>query len=61
MALPYLYKCYKFYAPKSEGGIACNDRYFNIDWRIPKDKIILSEKDKIHPTLKEHETVFNYN
>ena len=57
----FQYKCDNFYAPQSEGGIAWNDPDLNIDWRIPKDKIILSEKDKIHPTLKEHETVFNYN
>ena len=57
----FQYKCDNFYAPQSEGGIAWNDPDLNIDWRIPKDKIILSEKDKMHPTLKEHETVFNYN
>ena len=57
----FQYKCDNFYAPQSEGGIAWNDPDLNIDWRIPKDKIILSEKDKIHPILKEHETVFNYN
>ena len=55
------YKCDNYYAPQSEGAIAWNDPDLNIDWRIPKDKIILSEKDKIHPILKEHETVFNYN
>ena len=57
----FQYKCDNFYAPQSEGGIAWNDPDLNIDWRISKDKIILSEKDKIHPILKEHETVFNYN
>ena len=57
----FQYKCDNFYAPQSEGGIAWNDPDLNIDWRIPKDKIILSKKDKIHPILKEHETVFNYN
>ena len=57
----FQYKCDHYYAPQSEGGIAWNDPDLNIDWRIPKDKIILSEKDKIHPILKEHETVFNYN
>ena len=57
----FQYKCDNFYAPQSEGGIAWNDPDLNIDWRIPKDKIILSEKDKMHPTLKEHKTVFKYN
>ena len=40
---------------KAKGGIAWNDPDLNIDWRIPKDKIILSEKDKMHPTLKEQQ------
>ena len=56
----FQYKCDNFYAPQSEGGIAWNDPDLNIDWRIPKDKIILSEKDKIHTILKEHETIRNY-
>ena len=37
----------------SEGGILWNDPQLNIDWQIPTDKIILSEKDTRHPLLKD--------
>ena len=33
----------------------------SIDWRIPADKVILSEKDKCHPLLKDAEWLFDYN
>ena len=56
----FQYKCDNFMLAKRRS-IAWNDPDLNIDWRIPKDKIILSEKDKMHPTLKEHKTVFKYN
>jgi hypothetical protein len=32
----------------------------DIDWRIPGDKVLLSEKDKKHPRLKEAEWLFDY-
>lgn len=49
----FQYKCDNFYSPQSEGAIAWNDPDLNIDWRIPADKIILSEKDSRHPRLKD--------
>ena len=36
----------------SEGGIIFNDPELGIDWKIPQDKMILSDKDTKHPTLK---------
>ena len=48
------YKCDEYYAPESEGGIAWNDPDLDIDWQIPKDKMIISPKDQNHPTLKEY-------
>ncbi len=57
----FQYKCDNFYAPQYEGALAWNDPDININWQIPKDKIILSEKDKHHPTLKESEWLFDYN
>lgn len=47
------YKCDDYYAPECEAGIAWNDEELGIDWMVPKDKIILSEKDKLHPSLRE--------
>ena len=57
----FQYKCDNFYAPQSEGAIAWNDPDLGIDWRIPEDKVILSEKDKHHPRLKDAEWLFDYN
>ena len=49
----FQYKCDNFYAPQSEGALAWDDPDLGIDWRIPADRVILSEKDKHHPRLKE--------
>lgn len=54
----FLYKCDDYYNPSSEGWILWNDEDINIDWNDIKIKydiknIILSDKDKINPTLKE--------
>ena len=56
----FQYKCDNFYAPASEGAIAWDDPDLGIDWRVPAEKVILSEKDKKHPRLKEMETPFSY-
>ena len=52
------YKCDQYYEPKSEGGILWNDPFLDIDWRIPSDKVILSEKDTKHPLLKDYDSDF---
>ena len=55
----FQYKCDNFYAPKCEGAIAWDDSELGIDWRIPMDKAILSEKDRKHPILKELNFTFD--
>ena len=50
----FQYKCDNYYAPQSEGGILWNDPALNIDWRIPSDQVILSEKDTKHPLLEDY-------
>lgn len=55
----FQYKCDNFYAPKCEGAIAWDDPELGIDWRIPMDKAILSEKDRKHPILKELNFTFD--
>ena len=54
----FQYKCDNFYSPQSEGAIAWNDPDLNIDWRIPAEKVVLSEKDGKHPRLKDWQNVF---
>lgn len=51
----FQYKCDNLYCPESEGAIAWDDPDLGIDWRIPADKVILSEKDRNHPKLKDYE------
>lgn len=54
----FQYKCDNFYSPQSEGAIAWNDPDLNIDWRIPIEEVVLSEKDSKHPKLKDLQCVF---
>jgi dTDP-4-dehydrorhamnose 3,5-epimerase len=46
-----MYKCDEFYYKESEAGILYNDPALNIDWQIPADKAIVSEKDQQQPLL----------
>ena len=57
----FQYKCDNFYAPQSEGAIAWNDPALEIDWRIPEASVILTEKDKHHPLLKDLPETFYYS
>ena len=56
----FQYKCDNFYAPQSEGALAWNDPDLAIDWRIPADKLLLSEKDRHHCRLRDAEWLFDY-
>ncbi len=49
----FQYKCDDYYAPETEGAVAWDDPDIAIDWRVPADDMILSEKDKKHPRLSE--------
>ena len=51
----FVYKCDNIYMPSSERGIMFDDPALGIDWRIPPEKALLSEKDKKHPLLAEIE------
>lgn len=54
----FQYKCDEFYHPEADGGIRILDASLGIDWRIPTDHAILSEKDTKHPLLKDFESPF---
>jgi dTDP-4-dehydrorhamnose 3,5-epimerase len=49
----FQYKCDNYYTPQSEGAIAWDDPDLAIDWQVPSEKVILSEKDSKHPMLKD--------
>ena len=55
----FQYKCDNFYHPEADGGISILDDSLGIDWRIPTDKTILSEKDTKHELLKDFDSPFS--
>ena len=55
----FQYKCDNFYAPQADDGISILDESLDIDWKIPKDKAILSEKDMRHVLLKDFDSPFS--
>lgn len=48
----FQYKCDNFYHPEAEGSIIWNDVDLNIDWKIPVDRILVSDKDRRHLSFK---------
>jgi dTDP-4-dehydrorhamnose 3,5-epimerase len=54
------YKCDNFYNKQAEGGLAYNDPSLNIDWKVPADKLIVSQKDLVYPVFADcsHQFVF---
>lgn len=57
----FQYKCDNYYAPQYEGALAWDDRELCIDWKIPVDKMIISDKDKCHLRLKDSKWLFTYD
>lgn len=57
----FQYKCDNLYAPESEGAVSWADPELRIDWRIPAEDVILSEKDRNQPSLQEAPELFDYN
>ena len=56
----FQYKCDEFYHPEADGGISILDSSLGIDWRIPADRAILSDKDTRHPLLKDFDSPFEF-
>lgn len=54
----FQYKCDNYYAPQSEGAVIWNDPDLAIDWMIPAEDVILSDKDRKHPYLRDLGDVF---
>ena len=57
----FQYKCDNFYAPEADGGLSIKDDNLGINWQIPMDEAILSEKDINYLCFKEFESPFDYN
>lgn len=56
----FQYKCDEFYHPEADDGISILDGSLGIDWRIPTDKAILSEKDTRHGMFVDFKSPFTY-
>ena len=55
----FQYKCDEFYHPEADGGISILDGCLGIDWHIPTEKALLSEKDMKHALLKDFDSPFS--
>ena len=55
----FQYKCDNFYAPANDGGVSIVDESLGIDWRIPVENALLSEKDTKHDLLKDFDSPFS--
>ena len=54
----FTYKCDNLYHPESDGGVLLSDPDLGIDWQIPEELRIISDKDTKHPTLKDLDNPF---
>lgn len=54
----FLYKCDNFYNKEADGGIRFDDPQLNIDWLLPKEQLIISDKDNNLPYIKD--AIFNF-
>lgn len=57
----FQYKCDEFYHPEADGGISILDDSLGIDWKIPTEQALLSDKDTKHPLLKDFDSPFDIN
>lgn len=56
----FQYKCDEFYHPEADGGISILDSSLGIDWQIPVEHALLSEKDTKHACLKDFDSPFTF-
>ena len=55
----FQYKCDEFYHPEADGGICILDTSLGIDWKIPTEKALLSEKDTKHAQFVDFDSPFS--
>ena len=56
----FQYKCDEFYHPEAEGAIAWDDPTLAIDWQVPPEAVILSDKDRCHPSFDGFVSPFTF-
>ncbi len=56
----FQYKCDEFYHPEVDGGISILDDSLEIDWRVPIDKVLISDKDAKHVLLRNFDSPFAF-
>lgn len=54
------YKCDAYYHKDSEAGVLWNDATLQIDWKVPADKVVVSEKDTLHPVIDDCKNNFSF-
>ena len=57
----FQYKCDEFYHPEADAGIQLLDPALGIDWRIPWEQAVMSEKDRVRAALQDSPLDFDYN
>ena len=55
----FQYKCDEFYHPEADGGLNIVDDSLGIDWHIPTDKALISDKDTKHAVLRDFDSPFD--
>lgn len=55
-----LYKCDNFYNKESDAGIIYNDPALGIDWKVPADKVVVSDKDLVLPQFADCRNTFEF-
>ncbi|QOG11509.1 dTDP-4-dehydrorhamnose 3,5-epimerase [Arcobacter sp. FWKO B] len=56
----FAYKVDNYYSPECDRGIAFDDQDISIDWKVPYDKLKLSQKDTKQPLLKDTKDLFEF-
>ncbi len=54
----FAYKVDNYYSPECDRGIAFDDVDLNINWQVELEKLLLSQKDKTQPKLKDTNDLF---
>ncbi len=56
----FAYKVDNYYSPECDRGIAYDDKFLDIDWKVPCSELKLSDKDTKQPKLNETDDIFEY-